>query len=133
MKFIATIVVILLSLTLNTAVLAAEPLFGELYLDGDVVRTVIPPAAAPMTGKDNIYPVMGGVEGQLPVAAVGPGSAGYHGGKWAVHVVTWMVEVEPYLLTSEADVMTAYYAGDISITRVMEADFKCPIQKLPQN
>jgi hypothetical protein len=131
MKFITTIVFVLTSLTFSTVVLAEQP-FHALYLDGEVVRTIVPPAAAPMTGKDNIYPVMGGVEDQLPVAAVGPGSEGYHGGKWAVHVVTWMAMVEPYLLTSEYEVKAAYYDGDITITRVIEADFKCPIQKQPQ-
>ena len=130
MKFFATIAFVLLSLTFSTTVLA-DPPFHALFLDGEVVRTVVPPASAPMTGKDNIYPVMYGVEDQLPVAAVGPGSEGYHGGKWAVHVVTWLET--PYLLTSEQEVMDAYYYGDITITRVMEADFKCPIQKQPRN
>ena len=67
--------------------LQAEPPFGQLYYDGAVVRTVVPPAAAPKQGRDPIYPIMGGVEGQLPVAAVAPGDKGYHGGKWAVNGV----------------------------------------------
>jgi len=133
MKFITSIAVVLISLAFSASVMAQQAGFGLLYYDGDVVRTVVPPAAAPMSGKDNIYPIMGGVEDQLPVAAVGPGDKDYHGGKWAVHVVTWMVDVEPYLLTSEAEVLEAYMSDDVSITRVMEADFKCPVQKLPGN
>lgn len=132
MKFIAQIAVVLVSLAISGPIMAQAG-FGQLYYDGDVVRTVVPPAAAPMAGKDNIYPIMGGVEGQLPVAAVGPGDKDYHGGKWAVHVATWMVDADPYLLTSEADVLEAYMAGDLAVTRVLEADFKCPIQKLPRN
>jgi hypothetical protein len=84
-----------------------------------VVGTVVPPAAAPMTGKDPIYPITNGVESQLPVAGVGPGDTDYHGGKWAVHLVTFMMDVEPYLLTSEDEIMEAWYAGDVIITRVI--------------
>jgi hypothetical protein len=129
MKFIAAIA---LALTLFSASALAQPGFGLLYYDGDVVGTVIPPAASPMQGKDNIYPIFGGVDGQLPVAAVGPGDKDYHGGKWAVHVAMWMADADPWLLTSEADVLTAYMDGDLTITRVLEADFKCPILPNPK-
>ena len=108
--------------------LQAQPTFGELYYDGGVVRTVIPPAAAPKQGRDAIYPIFGGVEGQLPVAAVAPGDRDYHGGKWAVNVVMWNVGMEPYLLTSAQMVLNAEAWGYITITRVRGADFKCPIQ-----
>lgn len=37
--------------------------FGELYHEGDIVRTIIPPAAAPKTGLDDLYAIPGGVEG----------------------------------------------------------------------
>ena len=128
MKFIATIALVLFTFSASAL---AQPVFGNLFYDGHVVGTVIPPAAAPMQGKDNIYPIFGGVGGQLPVAAVAPGDTDYHGGKWAVHVVMWMADADPYLLTSEADVLTAYLDGDVTITRVLEADFKCPIQPKP--
>ena len=132
MKFI---VAIALALLMFSTPAAAEPAagFGALYYDGDVVGTVVPPAAAPMQGKDPIYPVTNGAEGQLPVAGVGPGDRDYHGGKWAVYLVTFLVDVEPYLMTSEEEVMEAYYAGDVTITRAVEADFKCPIQRKPKN
>ncbi len=130
MKFITIIAFLVIGLTTSGLALAKVG-FGELYYDGDVVRTVVPPAAAPMMGRDNIYPIMGGVEGQRPVAAVGPGDRDYHGGQWAVYVAMWTVGIEPYLLTSEEEVLDAYMAGYISITRMMDADFKCPIQKLP--
>ena len=35
-----------------------------------------------------------------------------------------------YLLTSESRVLAADAAGDVTITRVPENDFKCPIQPL---
>ena len=108
---------------------AGKPGKGLLYYDGGIVRTVIPPASSPKEGRDNIYAFPnGGAEDQLPVAAVAPGDTDYHGGKWAVHLVDW--NVTPYLLTSEGDVQDAADAGDVTITRVPEADFKCPIQPL---
>ncbi|WP_020392819.1 hypothetical protein [Kribbella catacumbae] len=100
---------------------------GCCYLDGVVVRTVVPPAATPDDGRDNFYAVMGGVEAQKGVVGVGPGSAGYHGGDWKFFAVTW--NVTPYLLTSEAAVLAAAAAGHVTITRVAENDFKCPIQR----
>ncbi len=105
---------------------AAEPGFGNLYYDGTIVRTVVPPAVAPNEGQDNFYAVMGGAAGQLGIAAVAPGDTDYHGGQWAFHRVTW--NVTPYLLTSEVDVRDADAGGDVSITRVAGNDFKCPIQ-----
>jgi hypothetical protein len=96
------------------------------YLDGGVVRTVVPPAATPDAGRDDFYAVTGGVTGQKGVVAVGPGSAGYHGGDWKFFAVTW--NVQPYLLTSAGAVLAAAAAGDVTITRVPGNDFKCPIQ-----
>ena len=101
-------------------------LFGELYYNGEIVRTVIPPASMPFQGRDNIYPIDGGAEGQLPVAAVAPGDRDYHGGKWAVHLVEWIET--PYLLTSEAEILEALANNEVTITRLSGNDFKCPIQ-----
>jgi hypothetical protein len=104
---------------------AARPGFGELYYDGTIVRTVVPPAAMPKQGRDNLYAIMGGVPDQLPVVAVAPGDRDYHGGQWAFHSVTW--NVAAYLLTSEEEVLAAADTGDVTITRVEDNDFKCPV------
>lgn len=101
---------------------AQRPGFGNLYYDGEVVRTVVPPAANPFQGRDALY----FVPFQLAVAAVAPGDTDYHGGHWAVHTVDW--NVTPYLLTSEEEVLAAEAADDISIIREAENDFRCPIQ-----
>lgn len=127
MKKIAIFSAALLALVTAQA-LQAQPQFGELYYDGGVVRTVIPPAAAPKQGRDPIYPITNGVDGQLPVAAVAPGDKDYHGGKWAVNLVMWNMGTEPYLLTSAQMVLDAEAWGYVTITRVRDADFKCPIQ-----
>jgi hypothetical protein len=122
--------VILVVLALPATAQADTPPFvfpdGCCYLDGGVVRTVVPPAVAPNAGRDDFYAVMGGVAAQKGVVAVGPGSADYHGGDWRFFAVTW--NVEPYLLTSADAVLAAEAAGDVTITRVAENDFKCPIQ-----
>jgi hypothetical protein len=58
-----------------------------------------------------------------------PGDAGrYHGGHWAFHAVTFNAGVTPYLLTSEAAVLAAEAAGDVTVTRLPKNDFKCPNQ-----
>jgi hypothetical protein len=103
---------------------AATPTFGELYYNGEVVRTIVPPAEMTKEGVDDLY----AIPNQLAVTAVAPGDPGYHGGKWAFHSVSWNEGVTPYLLTSADAVLAAAAAGDITITRVPENDFKCPIQ-----
>ncbi len=99
---------------------------GCCFYQDTVVRTVVPPAATPDDGRDNFYAVMGGVADQKAVVGVAPGDTNYHGGDWAFHSVTW--NVAPYLLTSEAAVLVAAAAGDVTITRIPANDFKCPIQ-----
>ncbi|HUV47950.1 MAG TPA: hypothetical protein VMX11_03135 [Actinomycetes bacterium] len=98
--------------------------FGKLFYDGTVVRTVVTPTSTPGKGVDPIYPIMGGVDGQMPVTAAAPGD-NYHGGRWAVNVVTW--DVAPYLLTSDEAVLAAAEAGHVTITRMPGADFVCPV------
>ena len=121
--------VCMVSFSLPAAAKKDRPVgFGFLYYDGEIVRTVVPPASMPFQGRDNIYPIDEGVAGQLPVAAVAPGDRDYHGGKWAVNLVEWSEGVDPYLLTSEDEVLAAAQAGDVTITRVPGNDFKCPIQ-----
>jgi len=100
---------------------------GCCYYNGQMVRTVVPPAATPQEGTDNFYGFPGAAAaGQLGVVGVIPGVPGYHGGHWKFHAVTW--NVTPYLLTSEAAVLAAAAAGDVTATRVPANDFKCPIQ-----
>lgn len=100
---------------------------GCCFYEGETVRTVVPPAAAPQQGRDDFYAFpAGGAPGQKAIVAVAPGDVGYHGGQWKFHRVDW--NVTPYLLTSEADVLAAAAIGDVTITRVAANDFKCPIQ-----
>jgi hypothetical protein len=131
MKRIALVALLLVALSSVAVASAARPDFvfpgNCCFYDGGEVRTVVPPASTPNEGIDNFYAVMGGAAGQKAVVAVAPGDAGaYHGGHWAFHGVTW--NTAPYLLTSEAAVLAAAVAGDVTITRVAANDFLCPIQ-----
>ena len=123
-KLFIAILAVVCAVIISLPAAAKRPGFGELYYDGEVVRTVVPPAAMPFEGRDDLYLV----PDQRAVAAVAPGDTDYHGGKWAVHLVEWNMYVEPYLLTSEAAIFEAEALGDITISRVAENDFKCPIQ-----
>ena len=105
-----------------TAAFAGEPIKTHIWLDGAQVRTILPPAATPGEGTDKFFMV----PGTGGVAAVGPGDRGYHGGHWAVYVVSWNVAMYP--LTSYDAIMAAEDAGAIEIARNATADFLCPIQ-----
>lgn len=124
-------VVSALLVTLAAPALAARPGFVFpgicCYYEGSIVRTVAPPASFPNEGTDPFFAVIGGATGQKGVVGVAPGDAGYHGGHWAFHAVTW--NTTPYLLTSADAVHAAASAGDVTVTRNPAMDFLCPIQK----
>src|SRR3970040_189499 len=94
------------------------------YYNGVLVRTVVPPSAFPNEGRDNFYVVMS--QAVFGIVAVAPGDVGYHGGQWAVWGASW--HVAPYPLSSEAALLRAQGAGDLTLTRMAAADFLCPIQ-----
>jgi hypothetical protein len=101
---------------------------GCCFYEDTTVRTVVTPSAFPNEGKDNFYGITNGAAGQKGVVAVIPGDTDYHGGHWKFHAVTFNGGVTPYLLTSEDAIITAEQAGDVTITRIPENDFLCPIQ-----
>lgn len=101
---------------------------GMLYHDAAIVRTVVTPSPLPQGGTDPFYAVTNGVEGQLGIAGVAPGDGPYHGGAWALNVVTFNAGVTPYLLTSDEAVFAAEAAGDLTVTRTPDGDFRCPVQ-----
>src|SRR5712691_5248052 len=119
--------------TAATALLVAAPAMattgkGSLFNDGAVVGTVVTPAHVEAgSGIDPFYKVTNGATGQLGIAGVAPGDGPYHGGDWQVWLVTFKEGVTPYLLTSGQAVAAAQAAGDVTVTRDAEADFRCPI------
>lgn len=124
-KLLFAFALLALSVTSFTPSQANPVGFGELFYEGTVVGTVVPPAAAPKEGRDNFYAVPA-FPGQRAVIGVAPGDTDYHGGMWAFHNVEW--NVTPYLLDSEAMVLQAAMNGDVTVTRVPSMDFKCPVQ-----
>jgi hypothetical protein len=100
---------------------------GNLFHDGTVVGTVVPPVAIPGAGTDPFYKVTNGTAGQLGIAGVAPGDGSYHGGAWEVFTVTFTPGVTPYLLTSDEAVFAARAAGDVVVARNAGADFRCPV------
>ena len=126
-------VLLAVSLAGVTALLVALPATattgkGQLFHDGSVVGTVITPSPiAPGSGTDPFYNVTNGASGQLGIAGVAPGDGPYHGGSWQVYLVTFNAGVTPYLLTSDEAVAAAAAAGDVTITRATDADFRCPV------
>jgi hypothetical protein len=103
---------------------------GQLFHDGSVVGTVVTPARIPAgSGQDPFFNVTNGADGQLGIAGVAPGDGPYHGGSWQVHLVTFNSGVTPYLLTSDEAVAAAQAAGDVTVTRSPDADFRCPVTR----
>ena len=103
---------------------------GQLFHDGAVVGTVVTPSPiAAGSGTDPFYNVTNGASGQLGIAGVAPGDGPYHGGSWQVYLVTFNSGVTPYLLTSDEAVMGAEAAGDVTVTRAGDADFRCPVTR----
>ena len=122
-----------IALTATIGLLAALPAGatttkGQLFHDGSIVGTVITPSPiAPGSGTDPFYKVTNGVTDQLGIAGVAPGDGPYHGGSWQVYLVTFNSGVTPYLLTSDEAVAAAQAAGDVTVTRSPNADFRCPV------
>jgi hypothetical protein len=120
------------SVAAGTALLIALPAMattgkGQLFHDGTVVGTVVTPSPiAAGSGTDPFYNVTNGADGQLGIAGVAPGDGPYHGGSWQVYLVTFNSGVTPYLLTSGEAVIAAKAAGDVTVTRAGDADFRFP-------
>jgi hypothetical protein len=125
--FTASLLVLASILLAGPSMALAAPPSGRLYLDGQIVRTHVVPARLPNGGVDPLYMFTNGVSDQVSVVTYGPGSPNYHGGAWAVNLVTFNTGVTPYLLTSADAVRQAEAAGDVTITRRADMDNRCPI------
>jgi len=102
--------------------------FGLLYAEGEVFRTFGNPANVPDgTGTDPIFTFENSTNAdQLSVAQHAPGQ-GSHGGRWAVHHVTWTTG-DPDTLITSYEQLTMYEAMEqLVIVRDEAADFRCPI------
>jgi hypothetical protein len=97
------------------------------YVDGTTYQTVGTPTdlsgtGAPADSFDTLY----AIEGQeLAVAGAAPGDADYNGGRWMRFPLTW--NTDPYLLTSEEQVLEAARVGDVTIAAQPDLLFVCPV------
>jgi hypothetical protein len=110
-------------LVLAIAAPAGAKEFGTLYIDGEAYRTFGNPANVPAgTGTDPIaaFSTQGGV------AKFGPGD-GSHGGRWQVWVATWTEGADIHLVTSFDEVLALEAAGELTLERNPDADFRCPV------
>jgi len=122
-------VLLMLSLVGVLSLVLAAPLgaktFGTIYADGEAFRTFGNPARVdPGTGTDPIIAFSNFDQGGVAQYAPGQGS---HGGRWMVWVATWVDPADAHLLTDFDDVMALVDAGEITLQRVPDADFRCPI------
>lgn len=139
MKIASKIILCVLCIGIATLGVHAggKPGRGELYYEGEVVKTLVPPAAMTQVGTEDFYVVfendVAPMPRQRPVIETAPGDKDYRGGKWAFQKVTWdgaeLDGMAPYELKSVLDVLVAHAAQYINIIRVPENDFKCPVQK----
>ena len=120
-------------LAVHSAHAGGKPGKGELYYEGMVVKTIVPPAAMTQTGTEAFYVIFendaADMPRQRPVIATAPGDKDYRGGKWAFNKVVWTDGSTPYELMSVMEVYMAKMLGDVTIDRIPENDFKCPVQK----
>lgn len=122
---------------LAMAALVATPVsakeFGMLYAEGQSFRTFGNPARVdPGTGTDPIYTFENSTNpDQLSVARFAPGK-GSHGGRWAVHHVTWTTGDRSTLITSYEQLIDHFEDGELTIVRDEAEDFRCPILPNPK-
>ncbi len=108
-----------------TAAPVAGKEFGTIYFDGHAYRTFGVPASVPAgTGTDPIVAFTNFDQGG--VSAVGPGD-GAEGGRWQVWMGTWTDPAAARLLTDFDEVLAEVEAGNLTLERAPEVDFRCPI------
>ena len=110
------------------------------YVDGELYRTVGTPTdlsgtGAPAHSFDTIYDIAG----QRNVATAAPGDAGYNGGRWMVHALTFS-DYQTAVATVDAnnsgdidsnDEVQAAIGANFVTGDVVVRQFVCPVIPLP--
>ena len=123
-SLLAVVAALLLSLAVAMPAAAARE-FGTIYVDGVAYRTFANPARVdPGTGTDPIIAFTNFDQGGVAKYAPGPNS---HGGRWAVWMATWENPADAELVTHFDEILGLADAGLVTLERVEEADFRCPI------
>jgi hypothetical protein len=121
--------ILVCTLALSTLALGAAaraqlgPPGGNIYAGDRLFKTVATPTDLPDHGRFEPIYVMG--NGLANVAEAAPGEPGFVGGRWEVHVVTWLT-ISPTQFTNSGQIHAAEMAGQISIGPVIRR-FECPL------
>lgn len=114
------------------AVLAKPPRIGQLYCNGEVVRTLVPsgkPLQKPGTDPLYTFPTDGvtylPLTNQYSITMYAPGDKEYRGGHWKVYSVVF--NVPAYLIDTVEDLMIAQTTGYVSIEENPDGDVLCPV------
>jgi hypothetical protein len=103
--------------------------FGTVYADGAAYRTFgVPARVDPGTGTDPIISFTNFTQGGVARFAPGQDS---HGGRWMVFTATWTDPANAHLVTDYDEALALEAAGELTIVRAPDADFRCPL--LPGN
>lgn len=132
----------ILFLVLALSLIAVIPAFADagkpnfsagVFADGEAWGTKATTTLPAPNGKndqsfDPIFVFTNGANGQLPVGEAAPGNPNYNGGRWSVHLATWIDDLphEKMVLTSYDEVMFHYNLGHITIVDA-ETYFQCPL------
>ena len=128
---LATLLGLLLLAALAQVALAGNgPPANAIYAHDELYTGVNAPNDLPDQGRFNaIYPFPG--TGLHAVSEAAPGDANYVGGRWEVHLVTF-VSISPRQFTNAEDLLAAAGRGEISIGGVVKR-FECPLIPLNGN
>jgi hypothetical protein len=121
---------LLLSIAASSVAAGGPPKVG-FYIDGTLYRTVGTPTdftntGAPASTYDKIYALGAGLRN---VAEAKPGDRDFNGGRWAVYPVTW--NIAPVQYTSDAQLLAAAAAGDVTIASTPIRLFFCNVAPIP--
>lgn len=111
------------------------------YVHGELYRTVGTPRDLPTTAPDHSYDTIYAVSAyqSYNVATAAPGDDGFNGGRWQVHLISFM-DYEAALAAhdtndsgdfdSAAEIEAALAAGDATDEGIIRV-FECPVIHLP--
>ncbi len=108
----------------QVAIAGNGPPANLIYAHDELYTGVNTPTDLPDHGRFNaIYPFPG--TGLHAVSEAAPGDASYVGGRWEVHLVTF-VTISPRQFTNTEDLLAAAARGEVSIGGVVKR-FECPL------
>ena len=124
-RFLLAALLGIVAVSALVAPVAAKRDFGTVYVDGFSYRTFgVPARVDPGTGTDPIISFTNFDQGGVAQFAPGDGS---HGGRWAVTMATWNDPADARLVTDYDEILDLAAAGEVTLVRAEEADFRCPL------